>query len=145
MAKSIRNTLIGIAALCILAVGYYYLIKKPAIKAQSEAEQVLAESQNAQPGDPYSQQLNQLLASVKVKETKLKEVETQNPVLYKKFVSMIQQLTNDYLILEKELEASPNRQQLMEAMLQNLNLQQDLLNQQLSIYQNIKNGRNEDI
>ena len=89
--------------------------------------------------------LDQISKVVEIKQAKLKEIEKSNPVLYKKFVGALDQLNDAYKELEKELGSNPNREQLLEAMIQNLSLQQELLNQQLSIYQKIKQQKNEKI
>ncbi len=89
--------------------------------------------------------LEQISKVVEIKQAKLKEIERSNPVLYKKFVSALDQLNDVYKELEKELGSNPNKEQLLEAMIQNLSLQQELLNQQLSIYQKIKQTKNEKI
>ncbi|MES2332806.1 MAG: hypothetical protein V4539_24570 [Bacteroidota bacterium] len=89
--------------------------------------------------------IDQISKVVEIKQAKLKEIESANPVLYKKFVGALDQLNDAYKELEKELNGNPNKEQLMEAMIQNLSLQQELLNQQLSIYQKIKHQKNEKI
>ena len=89
--------------------------------------------------------LDQISRVIEIKQAKLKEIERSNPVLYKKFVGALDQLNDAYKELEKELGSNPNREQLLEAMIQNLSLQQELLNQQLSIYQKIKQQKNEKI
>ncbi len=69
-----------------------------------------------------------------------KEVAKNNPALYKKFTEALNQLNTVYKELENELENNPNKEQLLEVMIQNLQLQQELLNEQLTIYQKIKNN-----
>ena len=68
----------------------------------------------------------------------LKEIEKENPNLYKKFVTDINKLDSSYNALKKELPENPNREQLLEAMIENLRLQTEILNQQLSIINQIK-------
>ncbi|MEO8173560.1 MAG: hypothetical protein ABI581_10770 [Sediminibacterium sp.] len=89
--------------------------------------------------------LEEISKVVELKQVKLKEIERSNPVLYKKFIVALDQLNDAYKGLEKELDTNPNKEQLLEAMIQNLSLQQELLNQQLSIYQKIKHQKNEKI
>jgi hypothetical protein len=87
--------------------------------------------------------LDQISKVVEVKQARLLEIKSTNPVLYKKFTGALDQLNIVYKELEKELESNPNKEQLLEAMIQNLGLQQELLNQQLLIYQKIKQSKNE--
>jgi len=93
----------------------------------------------------YEKELDQIGRIILVKQAKLKEIEKTNPVLYKTFIGALGQLNNSYHQLEKELGTNPNKEALLEAMIQNLSLQQELLNQQLSIYQKIKQSKNEKV
>ncbi len=96
--------------------------------------------------EPVSEDaLDQISRVIEIKQAKLKEIKRSNPVLYKKFVGALDQLNDAYTDLEKKLDSNPNKEQLLEAMIQNLSLQQELLNQQLSIYQKIKQQKNEKI
>ena len=89
--------------------------------------------------------LDQISKVVEVKQARLLEIKSTNPVLYKKFTDALDQLNSTYKELEKDLEHNPNKEQLLEAMIQNLGLQQELLNQQLLIYQKIKQTKNEKV
>ena len=93
---------------------------------------------------PVSEEtLEQYNRIIQMKQTGLKEIEKSNPVLYKKFTAALEQLNTVYQELEKTLEQTPNKETILEAMIQNLSLQQELLNQQLSIYQKIKQNQHE--
>ncbi len=74
----------------------------------------------------------------------MKQLEKENPELYKQFVTDITKLDSSYNVLKRELPANPNREQLLEAMIRNLQVQMDLLNQQLQIIQQIKQSKNKD-
>lgn len=87
--------------------------------------------------------LEQYNKLIQIKQAGLKEIEKSNPVLYKKFVAALDQLNTVYRELEQTLEQTPNKETVLEAMIQNLGLQQELLNQQLSIYQKIKQNQHE--
>lgn len=87
--------------------------------------------------------LEQYNKLIEIKQAGLKEIEKSNPVLYKKFVAALDQLNSVYRELEQTLEQTPNKETVLEAMIQNLSLQQELLNQQLSIYQKIKQNQHE--
>jgi hypothetical protein len=111
-------------------------VAKPAATEQAAVE-------STEPVSPES--LDQITKMVEVKQAQLKEIEKSNPVLYKKFTVALDQLNDAYKELEKQLDINPNKEQLLEAMIQNLSLQQELLNQQLSIYQKIKQTNNEKV
>jgi hypothetical protein len=65
-----------------------------------------------------------------------------DPVLYNQFIKDITRLDSSYNALQTQLPENPNREQLLEAMIQNLRLQTDLLNEQLLIIQKIKQSKN---
>jgi len=108
------------------------------VTVKAPAEQVM---ENKEP--VYQAELDQISKVIEAKLVGLKEIKRSNPVLYKKFTSALEQLNDSYRELEKDLNNNPNREQLLEAMIQNLSLQQELLNQQLSIYQKIKQNKHE--
>jgi len=86
----------------------------------------------------YAKEVYQFTQLIELKQHELKEIEKENPNLYKKFVSDITKLDSSYNALKKELPENPNREQLLEAMIENLRLQTEILNQQLSIINQIK-------
>lgn len=90
----------------------------------------------------YAQQVYQFTKLVEIKQEELKSFEKEQPELYKQFISDIHQLDSNYHVLKLELPANPNREQLLEAMLQNLKMQMDLINRQLLIIDQIKSSKN---
>ncbi|WP_207513287.1 hypothetical protein [Longitalea luteola] len=86
----------------------------------------------------YAKEVYQFTRLIEDKQNELKAIEKENPVLYKKFVSDINKLDSSYNALQQELPENPNREQLLEAMIENLRLQTEILNQQLSIINQIK-------
>jgi hypothetical protein len=91
----------------------------------------------------YAKEVYHFTQLIELKQTQLKQMEKDDPVLYKQFVGDINKLDSSYLKLKEELPSNPNREQLLEAMIQNLQLQTELLNQQLLIIQKIKQSKNE--
>lgn len=90
----------------------------------------------------YAQQVYQFTKLVELKQEELKSFEKDQPELYQQFISDIHQLDSNYHVLKLELPANPNREQLLEAMLQNLKMQMDLINRQLMIIDQIKSSKN---
>lgn len=86
----------------------------------------------------YAREVAQFTKLIELKQNELKEIEKENPNLYRKFVADINKLDSSYNALKKELPENPNREQLLEAMIENLRLQTEILNQQLSIINQIK-------
>ena len=92
----------------------------------------------------YAKEVYHFTQLIELKQDELKQLEKENPELYKQFVNDITKLDSSYNVLKRELPANPNREQLLEAMIRNLQVQMDLLNQQLQIIQQIKQSKNKD-
>ena len=86
----------------------------------------------------YAEEVHHFTRLIELKQNQLKQIEKDQPELYKKFIHEITELDSNYNQLKGELADNPNREQLLEAMIQNLRLQAELLNQQLSVIQKIK-------
>ena len=96
--------------------------------------------------DPqYGQLVSQFTNVIETKQLELRKLEKDDPELYKKFSGDIQKLDSAYHTLRNTLNASPNTEQLLQAMISNLQLQIDLLNQQLTIIQKVKQPKSEKI
>lgn len=78
---------------------------------------------------------------VELKHKELKTIEKDEPLLYRQFASDVHKLDSVYQGLQHELPKNPNREQLLEAMIQNLQLQMGLLNHQLDIIKQINNTK----
>lgn len=91
----------------------------------------------------YQKEVAQMSTLVEIKQIELKQVEKADPDLYKNFITALDQLTVSYNSLKNEFNQNPNKEQLLEAMIQNLKLQQELLSQQLSIFHTIKDKSND--
>ena len=76
------------------------------------------------------------------KREELKALESADPQLYHQFDAELQALDKNYQSLKNELPQNPNPEDLLKAMVQNLSMQIDLLNQQLQIIQKIKDVKN---
>lgn len=89
----------------------------------------------------YAKEMYHFTQLIELKQHELKQIEKDNPALYKQFLSDITRLDSAYKGLQQELPTNPNREQLLEAMIQNLRLQTELLNQQLQVIQQIKKSK----
>jgi hypothetical protein len=78
---------------------------------------------------------------VELKHKELKTIEKDEPLLYRQFASDVNKLDSVYRNLQEQLPTNPNREQLLEAMLQNLQLQMGLLNHQLDIIKQINHSK----
>lgn len=119
------------AASLILLVGYlsaFYLNNK-----SDSTEQIVA---NVAP--QYGDKMVQYTSLIESKRVEIKQIETHNPEMYKEFASEIEKLNQDYQNLQTELSQTPNQEDLVKAMVQNLQVQLDILNRQLMIIEKVK-------
>ena len=89
----------------------------------------------------YAPEVNQFAKLVALKQEELKALAPEQPELYQKFTTDINQLDSSYKSLKNQLSATPNREMLIKAMIQNLQLQLNVLNQQLNIINQIKQSK----
>ena len=78
---------------------------------------------------------------VEIKHKELKTIEKDEPLLYRQFSMDVGKLDSSYHKLQQQLPKNPNREQILEAMLQNLQLQMGLLNHQLDIIKQINHSK----
>jgi hypothetical protein len=78
---------------------------------------------------------------VEIKQKELKTIEKDEPLLYKQFSMDVNRLDSAYHGLQQQLTKNPNQEQILEAMLQNLQLQMGLLNHQLDIIKQINHSK----
>lgn len=126
------------AAVVIMVVGmFYYLLQNPTnttiaggehSSSPASPDQVLNEL-----NPTYAKEVYHFTQLIELKQSELKQIEKEHPELYSQFVKDINRLDSSYQALKTELPKNANRELLLEAMIQNLKLQTELLNQQLSI------------
>lgn len=141
---------LGIAAavLVLAGVGVFYLLSGPGksdpvvLRQGDKTSPVTNENKMLEEINPgYAKEVYHFTQLIELKQTELKQIEKDNPELYKQFTVDINKLDSSYFALKKELPVNPNREQLLEAMIQNLRLQTELLNQQLFIIKQIKQSK----
>lgn len=86
----------------------------------------------------YAKEVAQYASLIDAKRSELKQLTESNPELYGEFAQDLNRLEASYKGLKKELPNTPNQEVLIQAMIQNLQLQIDLLNEQLRVIQRIK-------
>lgn len=122
------------AAMLVISSGIYFMVfkKEPAGPGIETEQPATVKFPDAPP------EVNQFVKMIDMKQEELKVLAKDQPELYKRFTKDINQLDSSYNILRKQLSATPNRELLLEAMIQNLQLQLNVLNQQLNIINQIK-------
>jgi len=78
---------------------------------------------------------------IELKHEELKALEKDEPLLYRQFSADVQKLDSVYHTLKTQLPNNSNREQVIEAMISNLQLQIGLLNKQLDIIKQIKHSK----
>jgi len=78
---------------------------------------------------------------IEIKHEELKALEKDEPLLYRQFAGDVQKLDSVYHSLKTRLPDNSNREQVIEAMISNLQLQIGLLNRQLKIIKQIKHSK----
>ena len=119
------------AASLTVLVGYvlaFYMNNK-----SNSTEQIIADV-----APQYGDKMVQYTSLIESKRIEIKQIETHDPEMYKEFASEIEKLNQDYQSLQTELSQTPNQEDLVKAMVQNLQVQLDILNRQLKIIEKVK-------
>ncbi|HMC85316.1 MAG TPA: hypothetical protein VKI61_07315 [Chitinophagaceae bacterium] len=93
--------------------------------------------------DDENQELIYYTKLVELKQNQITKIKNDEPLLYKQFAGDFNRLDSTFHILKKQLPVNPNREQILEAMIQNLQYQEALLNQQLNVIKKLKNSKKE--
>ncbi len=128
----------AIAGPLLLATTLYFIFQKKNPDDGLVATEPIYE-ETSDYGDPvYAKQIDHFKEIIGLQQKELKQLKKEYPQLYNQFVGDITQLDSSYQSLKIQLAENPNREMLLEAMIQNLHLQSDLLNRQLLIIKEIK-------
>jgi hypothetical protein len=91
--------------------------------------------------DMQNEEMYHYAKLVEIKERELKKIQKDEPLLYQQFASDVSRLDSIYRALAHQLPSNPNREELLEAMVQNLQLQMSLLNHQLDIIKQLNSTK----
>ena len=127
------------AILLMVALGGYYIAKKNNDQGKLAVAKIDTIDYASVPDDST---VGPIVVMVAQRQQELKTLTKDQPELYQKFTTDITQLDSSYKNLRKQFNTSPNREVLIEAMIQNLQLQLNVLNQQLNIIHQIKQSKN---
>ena len=90
----------------------------------------------------YAVQFKRFNETIETQQEELKKATTDQPSLYKQFEEDLKVLDSSFIALKNQAEHTPNRDVLIKAMIQNLQLQAELLGRQLLIIKDIKGNKN---
>jgi len=132
------------AILFIILTSIYFLY----IRKYSHETNPIVNKQNPVQTDPivpidgitpeYAVQFKTIYESVENRQEELKTVSTDQPQLYKQFEEDLKVLDSAFIALKNQATHTPNRDVLIKAMIQNLQLQAELLGRQLLIIKEVK-------
>lgn len=91
----------------------------------------------------YAQKEEHFASLIEEKKDSLQVYAKKNPVLYAHFSADLNKLGTEYERLKKELQSSPNQKVVVKAMVKNLELQLQVINQQLSIINEVNQYKEE--
>jgi len=91
----------------------------------------------------YAQQQIQYTSQIETKRTELKSIAKSDPQLYKEFTDEIAQMESTYKDMNNDLATSPNQERVLRAMIRNLEIQTQVLNQQLKVVEQMNNMKKE--
>jgi anti-sigma-K factor RskA len=91
----------------------------------------------------YAKQRIQYTSMVQSKRKELKSISKTDPELYKEFSAEIAQMDSTYKRLNHDLANSPNQERVLRAMIRNLQIQTEVLNQQLEVIEQLKQTKQE--
>ena len=127
------------AAIVVMLIGSFYMYKigggstMPVLTKNNSSTTVTPEEVLRELSPSYAKEVYHFTQLIELKQSELKQIEKEHPELYQRFVKDINKLDSSYQALKTELPKNANRELLLEAMIQNLKLQTELLNQQLSV------------
>jgi hypothetical protein len=139
----------GVAALaCILLTSVYFLYirKKEKVTAAAEIPKPGQSTNKDELSDispEYAAEASKFYHTIETRQKELKNATTDRPELYQEFLSDLKVLDSNYSMLQKQAAQTSNRDVIMKAMLQNLQLQAELLYRQLTITNEIKQPKNQ--
>jgi negative regulator of sigma E activity len=86
----------------------------------------------------YAKEVTHYASLIDDKRAELRQLTEQDPDLYRQFSGDLESLEANYQTLKADLPQTPNQEVLIQAMIQNLQLQIDLLNEQLRVIERMK-------
>ena len=89
----------------------------------------------------YAKQQMHLASVIETQRTELKQIAKFDPELYKEFSAEITKMQTTYKKLNTDLATSPNQERVLRAMIRNLQIQTEVLNQQLSVIEQFNQSK----
>jgi hypothetical protein len=147
--KDIYKWSAAAAILFIALTSVYFLwIRKPAAVETITKTEKASDSNTVNQNDigtiapEYATEAKQFYQIIETKQQQLKSVTKDQPNLYNQFATDLSTLDSSYRVLKNQAAITPNRDVIIKAMMQNLQLQAELLSRQLMIINDFKSTKN---
>ncbi|EHQ26331.1 hypothetical protein [Mucilaginibacter paludis] len=114
---------VAAAIIVVMAAGFIFYLKN-----QKSASVNLADI-----NPEYARQQIHYSSLIESKRMELKNLAKNDPQLYREFSSDIAKMDSTYKKLNTDLATSPNQERVLHAMIRNLQIQTEVLNQQLRV------------
>jgi hypothetical protein len=124
------------AASVVFLIGFGYLIGQ-------YWRPVTEQSEIAKLSPKYAKEVMQYTIFISEKRAELKRLTTEKPALFEEFKTELNDLEIEYQSLKDSLPKNPNQEELLGAMITNLEWQLNILNQQLEIIRRINENTDE--
>lgn len=137
------------AFVCILLTSVYFIyIRRQNTETVSTEEPLKSPDELSGISPEYASQVKQAFSAIETRQEELKIATSEHPELYKEFLDDLLVLDSSYRMLHAQASQTPNKDVIMKAMIQNLQLQAELLYRQLMIsneFKKQKTKRNEKV
>ncbi|WP_316790350.1 hypothetical protein [Pedobacter frigoris] len=125
---------LGVAASLILVMTFIFMSTYRNYKKEVEIADVNL---------GYAKKEMKFASLIEEKKDSLQIYAKDNPDLYNKFSNDLLELNKDYIKLKKELQHSPDQKLVVRAMVRNLEIQLQIINQQLSVISQVNEYKKE--
>ncbi|MBN9297017.1 MAG: hypothetical protein J0I41_08390 [Filimonas sp.] len=140
----VKHNVAAAAVIALIAVSAFVLVMHNRKVTELEGTRVIAPLQQPQLDDvdpKYAVTLNRFVQVIQTKQEELNASRKDNPHLFKSFAKDINELNTNLKDLQSQLKQSPKPDEILDAMIQNLQMQTDILNEQLLIIRKIKESK----
>jgi len=125
---------VRVAAIVVLFMGLIFALY---LKKQQQGKLDYAAINPA-----YAREQMHYASLVQTKRTEVKTLTRNNPQLYQEFSAVITKMDSTYKALNNDLATSPNQERVLHAMIKNLQIQTQVLNQQLNAIEQFNEFKN---
>ena len=139
--RSLHRPLLAVAASVALIVAAFFIVQTT---RTNDLDTVALDQELVAVDRQYAQQIALAQTNIDQRQGEIKKLLANYPELEGRFQVDLGKLSQTYLKLKKDLPYNANQEILLKAMISNLKLQIDVLENQLSIIENIKSTVNDE-